>query len=179
MTMWNYNNSYLLEYRERCKTGEEVIGQELMLELDNLAEDIETERYIYDPAQATLRMDFIGHCVRLTKSPFYNKPMRLMLWQKAFIEAIYSFKMPDTRLRRFKKIILLEARKNGKSELVSALGLCEFFLGNAGSDIVASSNDDAQASIIFDAIEFSSTSFNHHLKFTHQVVTKCAFQVCR
>lgn len=153
MTMWNTDNSYLLEYRERCKTGEEVIGQELMLELDNLAEDIETERYIYDPAQATLRMDFIEHCVRLTKSPFYNKPMKLMLWQKAFIEAIYSFKMPDTRLRRFKKIILLEARKNGKSELVSALGLCEFFLGNAGSDIVASSNDDAQASIIFDAID--------------------------
>ena len=86
--MWNTDNSYLLEYRERCKTGEEVIGQELMLELDNLAEDIETERYIYDPAQATLRMDFIEHCVRLTKSPFYNKPMRLMLWQKAFIEAI-------------------------------------------------------------------------------------------
>ena len=153
MTMWTSDNSYLLEYRERCKTGEEVIGQELMLELDNLAEDIETERYIYDPAQATLRMDFIEHCVRLTKSPFYNKPMKLMLWQKAFIEAIYSFKMPDTRLRRFKKIILLEARKNGKSELVSALGLCEFFLGNAGSDIVASSNDDAQASIIFDAID--------------------------
>ena len=153
MTMWNTDNSYLLEYRERCKTGEEVIGQELMLELDNLAEDIETERYIYDPAQATLRMDFIEHCVRLTKSPFYNKPMKLMLWQKAFIEAIYSFKMPDTRLRRFKKIILLESRKNGKSELVSALGLCEFFLGNPGSDIVASSNDDAQASIIFDAID--------------------------
>lgn len=153
MTMWNTDNSYLLEYRERCKTGGEVIGQELMLELDNLAEDIATEKYIYDPAQATLRMDFIEHCVRLTKSPFYNKPMKLMLWQKAFIEAIYSFKMLDTRLRRFKKIILLESRKNGKSELVSALGLCEFFLGNPGSDIVASSNDDAQASIIFDAID--------------------------
>ena len=33
------------------------------------------------------------------------------------------------------------------------MGLCEFFFGNPGSDIVASSNDDAQASIIFDAID--------------------------
>lgn len=76
-----------------------------------------------------------------------------MLWQKAFIEAVYSFKMTDTTLRRFKKIILLIARKNTKSETCSALGLSEFFLGNAGADIVCSSNDDSQASLIYDAID--------------------------
>ena len=151
--IWTPDNSYLLEYHARIETGEIIVGRELWQELNNLKEDILTDAYIYDTKDALLRMNFMENCVRLTKSPFYNKPMVLMLWQKAFIEAVYSFKMSDTTLRRFKKVILLIARKNTKSETCSALGLSEFFLGNAGSDIVCSSNDDNQASLIYDAID--------------------------
>ena len=94
--IWTPDNSFLLKYRAMAESGEIVIGQELWLELDNLAEDIASEKYIYDVSDALLRMDFIEHCVRLTKSPFYNQPMMLLEWQKALIEAMYSFKMPDT-----------------------------------------------------------------------------------
>ncbi len=152
-TIWTPDNSYLLEYHARIETGEIIVGRELWQELNNLRDDLLSDAYIYNTDDALLRMNFMENCVRLTKSPFYNKPMVLMLWQKAFIEAVYSFKMSDTSLRRFKKIILLIARKNTKSETCSALGLSEFFLGNAGSDIVCSSNDDNQASIIYDAID--------------------------
>ena len=155
--MWTPDNSFLLRYRADAQAGKEVIGQELQIELENLYEDIVSERYLYNTDNANLRMDFMEHCVRLTKSPFYNKPMALMLWQRAFIEAIYSFKMPDTRLRRFTDVLLMVARKNTKSELCSALGLTEFFLGNPGADIVASSNDDAQASIVYDALDTMRT----------------------
>ena len=152
-TIWTPDNSYLLEYREKAKSGEIIIGQELMMELDNLAEDMNDDRFYYNTDDARLRMDFMENCVRLTKSPFYNQPMKLMLWQKALIEAIYSFKMTDTDFRRFKKVLLLISRKNTKSETCSALGLSEFFLGKPGADIVASSNDDAQASLVYDAID--------------------------
>ena len=152
-TIWTPDNSFLLEYHARIETGEIIVGRELWQELNNLRDDLLNDAYIYNTDDALLRMNFMENCVRLTKSPFYNKPMVLMLWQKAFIEAVYSFKMSDTTLRRFKKIILLIARKNTKSETCSALGLSEFFLGNAGSDIVCSSNDDSQASLIYDAID--------------------------
>lgn len=158
-TIWTPDNSYLLEYRARAESGEIIIGQELWTELDNLAEDMQDDRYIYDRSDALLRMDFMEHCVRLTKSPFYNQPMVLMLWQKALIEALYSFKMAkDSKERgiwidRFKKLLLLIARKNTKSETSSGLAEAELIVGNPGADIVASSNDDAQASIVFDAID--------------------------
>jgi phage terminase large subunit-like protein len=152
-TIWTPDNSYLLEYHARIECGEIIVGQELWQELENLKADFLNDMFFYDTSDALLRMDFMEKCVRLTKSPYYNKPMILMLWQKAFIEAIYSFKMSETTLRRFKKIILLIARKNTKSETCSALGLSELILGNEGSDIVASSNDDMQASIIYDAID--------------------------
>lgn len=151
--MWNADNSYLLKYISEIECGNIIVGQELWLELSRLKEDLHNDRYIYNTDKSILYMDFIEHCVRLTKSPFYNQPMVLMLWQKAFIEAIFSFKMSETGFERFKKILLLIARKNGKSETISALGLTEFFLGNEGADIVCSSNDDNQASIVYDAID--------------------------
>lgn len=152
-TIWTPDNSYLLEYRGRIEAGEIIVGHELWQELENLREDLHNDRYFYDTGDALLRMDFMENCVRLTKSPFYNKPMVLMLWQKAFIETIYSFKMNETRFDRFKKILLLIARKNTKSETCSALGLSELVVGNDGADIVCSSNDDIQASIVYDAID--------------------------
>ena len=160
MNIWTPDNSRLLEYRARCETGEILVGEEMWRELENLAEDLENEdRYIYDTSAAWLRMDFMENCVRLTKSPYYNKPMKLMLWQKAFIEALYSFKMREASelagilIDRFKRALLLIARKNTKSETTSALAEAELICGNPGSDIVASSNDDAQASIVYDAID--------------------------
>lgn len=152
-TIWNADNSNLLNYHARIECGEIIVGQDLWRELENLKEDFKNDAYFYDVSDALLRMDFMENCVRLTKSPFYNKPMVLMLWQKAFIEAVYSFKMSDTGFDRFKKVLLLIARKNTKSETCSALGLSEFVCGAEGADIVCSSNDDMQASITYDAID--------------------------
>lgn len=146
-------NGYLEDYYHKCKSGEIIIGRELMLQLEMLMKDMNDDRYIYDTTDADLRIDFIQGCIKLTKSPFYGKPMILMDFQKAFITAIYSFKMADTGFDRFKKVILLIARKNTKSETCSALGLTELVMGHDGADIVCSSNDDIQASILYDSID--------------------------
>lgn len=152
-TIWTPDNSFLLEYHARIECGEMLVGQELWQELQNLKEDFQNDAFYYDTKDSLLRIDFMERCVRLTKSPYYNKPMILMLWQKAFIEAVYSFKMSETTFDRFKKVLLLIARKNTKSETCSALGLSELIVGNDGADIVCSSNDDNQASITYDAID--------------------------
>ena len=136
-TIWTPDNSHLLKYRAMAEAGDIIIGQELWIELDNLAEDFHDDRYIYDTSDALLRMDFMENCVRLTKSPFYNKPMVLMEWQKALIEAFYSFKMAENGFDRFKKLLLLIARKNTTSETSSALALSEFVVRPEGADIVA------------------------------------------
>lgn len=146
-------DTWLFKYRQAIKDGHIKAGQELIMQLDNLIRDLDNPRYVYDVSDAYRRIDFIENCIRLTKSPFYGKPMKLMLFQKAFIEVIYSFKMAATGFDRFKKVILLIGRKNGKSELCSALMLTEMILGNSGSDIVASSNDDTQANILYDAVD--------------------------
>ena len=157
--IWTPDNSFLLEYKARIDAGEIIAGEELRAELANLEEDLKAGAYLYDRSGALLRIDFIEGCVKLTKSPFYGQPMTLLLWQKAFIESLYSFKMTDEVTReglpvdRFKRALLLIARKNGKSEVTSGLANAEFITGNEGADIVCSSNDDAQASIVYDAMD--------------------------
>ena len=158
--MWTPDNSNLLRYKAEIESGSIIVGQELFMELENLEEDLlHNDEYFYDTAAADLRMDFMENCIRLTKSPYYNKPMKLMLWQKAFIETLYSFKMARDKIEhgkivdRFKRALLLCARKNSKSESTSAIANAEFIIGQEGADLVCSSNDDAQASIVYDAID--------------------------
>ena len=144
--------SWLLEYYNQIKAGQIIAGHELIQGLENLLEDLKNPSYIYDTKEAEFRVKFIEKFCRHTKSPFFGKPFILELWEKAFTEAFYSFRWKDTGLRRFKKSILLIARKNGKSTFTAGLANGEFFCGNGGADIVCSSNDDAQASIIFNEI---------------------------
>lgn len=150
----------LVRYKLEIDDGHIIVGQELYMELENLIDDIRhNDDYFYDTEAARLRMDFMEGCVRLTKSPYYGQHMKLMLWQRAYIEALYSFKMAKeyrdkgVKIDRFKKSLLLIARKNTKSETCSALGNAEFIVGMDGADLVCSSNDDMQASIVYDAID--------------------------
>ena len=159
-TIWTPDNSNLLKYREEILCGNIIAGQEMIMELNNLEEDLHhNDEYFYNTDAANLRMDFMQNCIKLTKSPYYGKPMVLILFQKAFLESLYSFKMArESKERgividRFKKALFLIARKNTKSELCSAIGNAEFIVGNEGSDIVCSSNDDNQASIVYDGID--------------------------
>lgn len=149
--------SYLLEYREAIRRREIIAGVEMIAELDNLIADLEDEQYSYDTEKADLIIRFIENCVKLTKSPFYGKPMKLLLWQKALIEVAYSFKMKDVDtgewVDRFQEVLLLIARKNGKTELIAALELSEMILGRHGSDIICSGTNDNIASLCYDAIE--------------------------
>lgn len=160
--------TYLEQYREAIRKGEIIAGQELITALDAYIADMSNPRYIYDSREAYRRIDFMEKFVRLTKSPFYGKPMILMLWQKAFIECLYSFKIAETGRDRFKRAILLIGRKNTKSETCNGLAFTELMIGAPGSDIVCSSNDDSQANILFDGINTMRELFDPKNKRTHK-----------
>ena len=160
--------SYLVEYYNECRSGNIIVGNELMTMLENLIEDLEDEKYDYDTFDAEIRIDFVETFCKHTKSPFYGMPFILELWQKALIEALYSFKDIETGFRRFRKCLLLVARKNGKSTLCAALALAELNLNTGGVDIICSSNDDKQAGIIFDEINNMRMQFDPKGRRTHK-----------
>lgn len=160
--------TYLEQYIEAIESRQIIVGQELYTVLKQLVEDINDDRYIYDTKRAHRRIAFIERFCKHTKSPFHGKPFILELWEKAFIEVVYGFLRSSTKRRRFKRVILLISRKNGKSTLTAALAFTELMMGSGGSDIVCSSNDDAQASIIFLEIGAMREMFDPTSKRTHK-----------
>ena len=147
-------NSYLLEYYQKCKSGEIIIGKDLQMMLDILIEDMNDPRFRFDITEPHKRIKFIEKECRHSISPFAGKPFLLELHQKALREAIFGFYMEieGKWLRRFTDVIYLVARKNGKSTEVAADGNTEFFCGNVGTNVLCASNDYEQANLVFDEI---------------------------
>lgn len=146
------SKNYLLEYWELIQSGEIVVGYWIKQEVKRLVKDLDDDSYIYDTSEAHKRMKFMETLCLQSKQPYYMKPIELMPWQKAFWEAVYSFKMADTGLRRFTEGLLEVARKNGKSTMFAADGNCDLFVGDGGTDICCASNDDRQAKLIWQEI---------------------------
>lgn len=153
-----YNNQYswLLEYINKCKSGEIIIGHELMMQLDMLLEHFDDKEITIDFQDAHKRIKFIESKCKHSEAPFAGKPFILLLYQKAFIEAIYSFKIYDEELicnvRLYQEILFLVSRKSGKTPLISAICLAEWFCGQMGTKILCSSNDYESAGLMLDAI---------------------------
>ena len=144
--------THLEEYFDLIKRNEVVSGYWIRKEVQNLMRDLENNRFIYDTAEADKRIKFMETLCLQSKQPYYMKPIKLMPWQKAFWEAVYSFKMEESKKRRFSEGLLEIARKNGKSTMFAADGNYDLFCGEGGTDICCSSNDDRQARLIWNEI---------------------------
>lgn len=141
--------TYLEEYWGLIQTGQIVIGYWIKKQIKNLINDLNDPRYIYDTTEAHKRIKFEESLCLQSKAPYYMKPIKLLPWQKAWWEAVYSFKMANTGERRFTEGLLEVARKNGKSTMFAADGNYDLFMGEGGTDICCASNDDRQAKLIW------------------------------
>ena len=144
--------TYLEEYWNMIQNGEVTVGYWIKKEIKNLIDDLNDPRYIYDTTEAHKRIKFQETLCLQSKAPYYMKPLQLLPWQKAWWEAVYSFKMADTGLRRFTEGLLEVARKNGKSTMFAADGNTDLFISEGGTSICCCSNDDRQAKLIWEGI---------------------------
>ena len=164
--------TYLEQYDEEIRKGNIIVGYWIRKELDNLLADMNDSRYIFEPRDCYKRFKFQETLCIQSKAPYYKKPIKLMLWQKAFWEALYSFKMADTGLRRFTEGLLEVARKNGKSTMFAADAMTDLFIGNGGTDICCASNDDRQARLIWEEIGKMRGFLDPHREMTSQNLTR-------
>ncbi len=151
-----YPNSSLIEYMDKIFKDEIIAGKELKQTLKKLLEHFEDDTIKIDFKDSDKRIKFIENECKHSEAPFAGKPFLLELHQKAFIEGIYIFKIYDAEIgkwvRKYQDVLYLVARKNGKTPLISAICLAEFFCGEAGTKILCSSNDYTQADLAFQAI---------------------------
>lgn len=144
--------TFLEEYYDLIIRREILVCYWIKQEIKNLIEDLQDPRFIYDTTEFNKRLKFEETLCLQSKAPYYMKPIKLLPWQKAFWEPLYSFKMADTEFRRFTEALLEVARKNGKSTMFAADANYDLFMGDGGEDICCASNDDRQAKLIWSEI---------------------------
>lgn len=166
------DNTYLLQYYNEIQQGKIIAGRELRKELRKLVEELENPLYRYDTKEANIRIAFMENLCLQSKKPFYMMPMKLLLWQKAFIETLYSYQKYSDELgryiRRFQDVMLLIARKNGKTTLMAADAHTDLRIGDGGQDIVCASNDDKQASLLWNEVDGMRKRIDSKGKWTHK-----------
>ena len=160
----NYQGrSYIAQYFHEIKAGNIVAGYELMLVLEELVKEITDAGYQkgqgikVEFGDSEKRIRFIETKCRHSEAPYAGKPFHLELFQKAFIEAIFAIKIYDTELgrhvRKYQDVLFLVGRKNGKTPLIGAICLAEWFCGEMGKKILCASNDYDQADLMYQAID--------------------------
>ena len=130
----------VLDYWNRIESGQEIVSDKVRRIYKKLAADIHdtTSIYEYDSKKANHAIEFIENFCKHSKGKWGGKPIELELWQKAFIAASFGFvdKMDGTR--KYREILLVVARKNGKSTIASGIGLyLQIADGEPGSEVYA------------------------------------------
>lgn len=116
-----------------------------------LTEEDEKHTYVFDKKLGKRPIEFIERFCKHSKGRWAGKPVKLELWQKAFIEALFGFVDKETRIRKYKKALLFIGRKNGKSTLASAIALYMLTKDNEdGAEVYAVATKRDQAKIVWE-----------------------------
>ena len=164
--------NHLQIYADMIERGEVIVGEYIEKEINNLLNDLNDSRFVFDTTEADRRFAFEQKFCLQSKAPFYNKPIELMAWQMAFFEPLYSFHWRESGRRRFVESLLLVGRKNGKSTMFAADGNADLFIGEGGVSLVCASNDDRQARLIWREIGGMRGRLDPKKKITGQNLTE-------
>lgn len=104
----------------------------------------------YDSHKANHAIEFIENYCKHSKGKMGGKPFILELWQKALVAATFGIVHKISGLRKYKEVLLVVARKNGKSTLAAGIGLyMQLADGEPGAEIYACATKKDQAKIIW------------------------------
>lgn len=141
-------NNYIVEYYEAIRNGSIVVGHWMMLLLEFLINGLSEKRFFYSSEKADEVIDWIEtHCFH-TEGPLAPQPLKLELWEKAFVASIYGI-VDERGFRQFREVVLIVSRKNGKSLLAAAIAKYEWQCGGYGSKVYNIAPKLAQADIIY------------------------------
>lgn len=144
--------NYIYAYYQRIKDGSVVVGRWIALFYEYLINGFESKAFFFDQKKANAAIEWIEtHCFH-TEGPLAPSELKLELWQKAFFSVVFGIFDADGN-RQFREIILVVARKNGKSLVASGAGNYIFRVGGGyGTKVFCLAPKLEQADIVYNNI---------------------------
>lgn len=142
--------NYIAEYYEQIKAGKVRVGKHIKAIYKILTDGIENGVYIYDGRKAKKAIHFIENFCHHSEGR--SDLLKLELWQKAIVAAIFGIIDPATGYRQFREVFLLVARKNGKTLFAAAImAYMAYIDGEYGAKLYCLAPKLDQADLCFDA----------------------------
>lgn len=140
----------VLEYWNLIESGKETVSQKVYIFYKYLAQQVNFPgEFFYSPKRANHVLEFAENYCKISKGSGAGKPVRLELWEKAHLAAVFGF-IDINGNRQCRESLLIVGKKNGKSLLASIVGL--YMLvgdGEPGPEIYAVATKRDQAKIIW------------------------------
>lgn len=143
----------IITYFEKIDSGEIITSQKVYKVYKNLIDTVinnPKSQWEYSEERAWHAIEFIERYCKHSKGSVAGKPFILELWQKALIAAMFGIIDKIDGTRKFQEVVLIVARKNGKSTLAAAVGLYLMISdGELGPEIYSVATKKDQSKIIW------------------------------
>lgn len=125
--------NYINKYYQAIKDGSIVVGRWILLLYEYIVKGLEDKSFYFAPKKADQAIKFIENYCHHSKGR--NDLLKLELWQKALVSVIFGI-VDEYNYRQFREVVLIIARKNGKSLFAAAIMAYVSFLdGEYGAEI--------------------------------------------
>lgn len=126
--------NYIKEYLGQIESDKIVAGEKVKKIYRKLLKEGNDKSlpFYFDEDKGNRPIEFIETYCKQAEGEI-GKPIKLELFQKAYIQALFGFVYRDTKLRRFNETLFLVGRKNGKTTLLSAIALYMMIADGEGS----------------------------------------------
>ena len=155
MVKYPKDYSPIMEYYSRIRDGKVIVSKKIQRIYRKLVEDLSGSTggdgtvYHYSSSRANHILEFAENYCRHSKGRLGGQLVVLELWEKAMLTAMFGF-IDDEGRRRYREVVLIVAKKNGKSLISSIVGLyLQVGDGEPGAEVYAVATKKDQAKIIW------------------------------
>ena len=129
--------NYIEQYYQAMEDGNIIVSNRVRKQYQKLVQDIkEHPKYVFDDAKANRAIKFIETFCKHSKGELAGKPLKLALFQRAYVSALFGFVDKETGYRRYTESFFFVARKSGKSTMLAAIALYMLMAdGESGSEV--------------------------------------------
>lgn len=148
--------NYIREYWEQIQSGKAVVGKKVYRQMKMLIDRLDHPKdpWVFDEDLASLGIDFIEHHCKQFEGEWAGKEINLLLWQKAIHQAVFGFVDKNTGYRKYKEVVVVVGRKNGKTTWIAGEGgYMQIADGEGGPQIRNLATKLDQAKILFNAFD--------------------------
>lgn len=147
--------NYIKAYFEAIEAGRVVVSRRVKKQYMKLVDMQKNPPagIVFDEHKGERPIQFIERFCKHSKGEWAGKPLKLQLFQKAFIQALFGFIDPATGLRIYREAMFYVARKNGKSVMLAGIALyCLVADHEAGAEVYSVATKRDQSKIIFEEV---------------------------